>query len=100
VFLGEHLPGDGWAGRIGATLGERKPDPFVRGSWESWDDYLASRSSNFRQELHRKERRLDERGLAFREVREASELDAALDVLFELHRAGWGDEASRWFSGP
>lgn len=99
VFLGEHLPGNGWAGRIGATLVERKPDPFVRGSWESWDDYLASRSSNFRQELRRKERRLDERGLAFREVREASELGAALDVLFELHRARWGDEASRWFAG-
>jgi CelD/BcsL family acetyltransferase involved in cellulose biosynthesis len=99
VFLGEHLPGEGWAGRLGATFVERKPDPFVRGEWSSWDDYLGTRSSNFRQELRRKERRLGERGLAFRELGEAAELDGALDVLFELHRARWGDEASRWFAG-
>lgn len=99
VFIGEHLPGDGWAGRLGATVVERKPDPIVRGPWESWDEYLASRSSNFRQELRRKERRLGERGLTFHEVRDASELDGALDVVFELHRARWGDEASRWFAG-
>ena len=71
----------------------------MRGAWGSWDQYLASRSSNFRQELRRKGRRLAERGLAFREVEDASQLGDALDVLFELHRARWGDEASRWFSG-
>lgn len=99
AFIGEHLPGSGWASRLGATLVGRKADPVVRGQWESWDDYLASRSSNFRQELRRKERRLRERGLSFREVRDAGELDGALDVLFELHRARWGEQASRWFAG-
>jgi len=99
VFVGEYLPGDGWAARVGASLVGRKADPFVDGSWESWDAYLASRSSNFRQELRRKERRLGERGLSFRELTEASELEGALDVLFDLHRARWGEEASRWFAG-
>ncbi len=99
VFIGEQLPGSGWADRLGATLVGRKADPVVRGTWGSWDEYLASRSSNFRQELRRKGRRLAERGLAFREVENASQLGDALDVLFELHRARWGDEASRWFSG-
>jgi CelD/BcsL family acetyltransferase involved in cellulose biosynthesis len=99
VFIGEQLPGNGWADRLGATLVGRKADPVVRGAWGSWDDYLASRSSNFRQELRRKQRRLGERGLAFREVEDASQLDGALDVLFELHRERWGEQASRWFAG-
>ena len=99
VFIGEHLPGAGWDHSVGATLVGRKADPVVLGPWASWDDYLASRSSNFRQELRRKERRLRERGLTVHDVREASELDGALDVLFELHRARWGDQASRWFAG-
>jgi len=99
VFLGEYLPGRGWAqsvrGRVVATPGS----PVVRGSWESWDAYLATRSSSFRQELRRKERRLAERGLAYRTVADPAELDPALDVLFELHRARWGHQASRWFAG-
>ena len=99
VFLGEYLPGRGWAERVGGTVVARVASPVVRGSWDGWDDYLASRSANFRQELRRKERRLAERGLAFRAVTEASELDAGLDVLFELHRARWGERASRWFAG-
>jgi CelD/BcsL family acetyltransferase involved in cellulose biosynthesis len=99
VFIGESLPGSGWDRRVGASLVGREADPVVRGPWASWDDYLVSRSSNFRQELRRKERRLHERGLTVREVREASELDGALDALFELHRARWGGQASRWFAG-
>jgi CelD/BcsL family acetyltransferase involved in cellulose biosynthesis len=99
VFLGDHLPGGDWAPGVGGTLLARKASPAVRGPWESWDGYLASRSSNFRQELRRKERRLSDRGLLYREVSEGSELDRALDVLFELHRARWGDDASIWFAG-
>jgi CelD/BcsL family acetyltransferase involved in cellulose biosynthesis len=99
VFVGEYLPGGGWVGRVGATLVGRKADPVVRGPWESWDAYLASRSSNFRQELRRKERRLGERGLSFRDLTDASELEGTLDVLFDLHRARWGEHASRWFAG-
>lgn len=99
LFLGDYLPGEGWAERVGGTLVAREAAPVVRGRWQGWDDYLASRSSGFRQELRRKERRLEERGLSFREVQDRSELDGALDVLFELHRARWGDRASRWFAG-
>jgi CelD/BcsL family acetyltransferase involved in cellulose biosynthesis len=99
VFLGDHLPGEGWTARLGGTLVARKASPTVRGPWESWDGYLASRSSNLRQELRRKERRLSDRGLHYREVSEPSDLDGALDVLFELHRERWGDEASIWFAG-
>jgi CelD/BcsL family acetyltransferase involved in cellulose biosynthesis len=97
VFLGEYLPGEGWAPKLGARRVRRTASPVVRGRWQSWDDYLATRSSGFRQELGRKERRLQERGLCYRDV--TDDLEPALDALFELHRARWGDQASRWFAG-
>ncbi|HEY6836982.1 MAG TPA: GNAT family N-acetyltransferase [Gaiellaceae bacterium] len=99
VFTGEYLPGQGWADGLGARLVSATPSPVVRGSWDSWDAYLATRSSNFRQELRRKERRLADRGVTRRSVSRLEELDPALDVLFELHRARWAGEASRWFAG-
>ena len=99
VFVGEYLPGQGWAQSLGACLVAASAGLVVRGSWESWDAYLATRSSTFRQEVRRKERRLAERGLTYRTVTDLAELEPALDVLFELHRARWAGEASRWFAG-
>ena len=99
VFHGETLPGTGWPERLGATLVSREGSPVVRGPWPSWDDYLATRSHNFRGELRRKERRLLEGGLAGRTVSAKDELGPALDALFELHRRRWGAEASPFFAG-
>jgi CelD/BcsL family acetyltransferase involved in cellulose biosynthesis len=99
LFVGDNLAGDGWPGRIGATLVGALGSPVARGPWQGWDDYLATRSSNFRQELRRKERRLVEAGASFGAVAGEHELEPALDTLFALHRARWGDEASPWFAG-
>jgi CelD/BcsL family acetyltransferase involved in cellulose biosynthesis len=99
VFLGEDLPGSGWAARLGGVAVSSRGGPVVRGPWESWDAYLASRSRDFRQEWRRKERRLQERGLRYTTVTEPSELPAAMDVLFRLHRALWGERADPWFAG-
>jgi CelD/BcsL family acetyltransferase involved in cellulose biosynthesis len=99
LFLGEHLPGTGWDGRIGATVLATKGAPLVRGPWPSWDDYLATRTHNLRSELRRKERRLLEQGMTRSTARTPDELEHALDGLFELHRGRWGSEASPFFSG-
>jgi CelD/BcsL family acetyltransferase involved in cellulose biosynthesis len=99
VFLGESLPADDWPARLGATLVARSGSPVVRGPWESWDHYLASRSRSLRKELRQKERRLRDRGLRYRTVTDPADLDEGLDRLFELHRARWGAEASPWFAG-
>ncbi len=99
LFLGENLRGSGWAGKLGAATVLQQENPTARGPWPTWDDYLASRSHNFRSDLRRKERRLREQGLVFRAVAEPSRLEEALDVLFRLHRARWGDDASIWFAG-
>jgi CelD/BcsL family acetyltransferase involved in cellulose biosynthesis len=99
VFRAESLPGEGWDGRLRASLVARMGNPVVEGPWAGWDDYLSSRSSNFRQELRRKERKLAARGLEIRTVVEREALGPALDVLFALHRARWGDDAALWFAG-
>ena len=99
VFLGESLPGAGWADALGATLVSREGNPVIRGSRQDWDEYLASRSKNFRVELRRQERKLEQRGLEYRTVVSRDELDPALDRLFELHLARWSEQASSWFAG-
>jgi CelD/BcsL family acetyltransferase involved in cellulose biosynthesis len=99
VFHGESLPGAGWPQRLGATLVLREGSPVVTGPWPSWDDYLATRSHNFRGELRRKERRLVEQGLVARTISRQEDLRPGLDALFDLHRRRWGDEASPFFAG-
>jgi CelD/BcsL family acetyltransferase involved in cellulose biosynthesis len=99
VFLAENLAGRGWADRLGCVTVAAEGGPVVRGPWESWDAYLASRSRDFRQELRRKERRLESRGMRLWTVSTEAELDGALDVLFALHRAYWREHASPWFAG-
>lgn len=99
VFLGESLAGPGWAEALSATLVSREGNPVIRGTWQDWDGYLASRSQSFRVELRRQERKLAKRGLEYRTVASRDELDPALDRLFELHRARWNEQASPWFAG-
>ncbi|HEY7604979.1 MAG TPA: GNAT family N-acetyltransferase [Gaiellaceae bacterium] len=99
LFVGENLPGDGWAKRLGAQPVSSEPSPVVQLPPGGWDEYLASRSANFRQELRRKERRLAEQGIRFRTVEREAELEPALDTLFRLHRLRWGSEASPFFAG-
>jgi CelD/BcsL family acetyltransferase involved in cellulose biosynthesis len=95
VFLGDHLPGVGWGDLLGGRSSRREA-PTAQGPWPSWEVYLASRSANLRQELRRKERRLADRGLRYLTVADPDELEGALDRLFELHRARWSTEASRF----
>jgi CelD/BcsL family acetyltransferase involved in cellulose biosynthesis len=99
IFVGENLPGEGWDRRLGAKRVSAEPSPIVQLPPGGWDEYLASRSASFRQELRRKERRLVEQGFRFRTVQREEELGPALDTLFRLHRLRWGSEASPWFAG-
>jgi CelD/BcsL family acetyltransferase involved in cellulose biosynthesis len=99
VFFADNLPGAGWAEALGAGVVSAEGSPVVQGPWDDWDDYLATRSRKFRQELRRKERRLLEEGASYRTVADENELGPALDLLFDLHRARWGGEASPFFAG-
>jgi CelD/BcsL family acetyltransferase involved in cellulose biosynthesis len=95
VVLAEQLPGDaGWAGRLGARRWRLESAPTLR--WrDGWDEFLRSRSANFREQVLRRERRLRERyDVALRLVEDADRLDSALDVLFDLHRRRWGPDSA------
>jgi CelD/BcsL family acetyltransferase involved in cellulose biosynthesis len=96
LFLGDNLP-PGWADPLGARVVERTSSPVVLLTSGSWDEYLAGRSSNFRQQLRTSERRLvRDRGPVFRLTDHPGRLPQDLDVLFTLHRARW--PGSPWFA--
>ena len=94
VLLAELLPGDEtWRTAFGAPLRvESSPTISLASGWEG---YLAARSSNLRQQIRRRERRLRrDHALRFRLAGDAASLQNDLDVLFSLHRARWGKGGS------
>ncbi|MEA2160625.1 MAG: hypothetical protein QOD66_3005 [Solirubrobacteraceae bacterium] len=96
VFFGEELPADdGWSAMLGAKVHRRTGDPLIRLDAESWDDFLASRTPNFRQQVRRRERRLArDHELRYRLSADPDRLQEDLDILFRLHRARWGARKS------
>ena len=91
VLLAEHLPSDeGWRQVLGGSLLRRESSPVLRDDGSGWDGFLASRSSNFRQQVHRRERSLLRRHeLRYRLADDPSRLQPDLDTLFALHSARW-----------
>jgi CelD/BcsL family acetyltransferase involved in cellulose biosynthesis len=76
----------------------RTPSPVLRFEGRTWDELLAARSSNFREQVRRRERKLArEHTLEYRFCDDPSRLDGDLDVLFRLHLARWGDRGA-WYS--
>ena len=59
VMLAERLaPAEGWAGMLGATVVHREESPTLNVAGRSFDEYLASRSKNFREQVRRRDRKL------------------------------------------
>jgi CelD/BcsL family acetyltransferase involved in cellulose biosynthesis len=100
VFVGDDMPErEGWGSAIGARAVRRTSSPVVRGEGRDWEQYLATRTPNFRQQARRRERRLARHhALRYRLSHDPSSLGADLDVLLRLHEARWGGE-SRSFAG-
>jgi CelD/BcsL family acetyltransferase involved in cellulose biosynthesis len=93
IFLGDQLPAPAlWSSILGAKVLLREGNPVLRAPADGWDGFLAGRSSNLRQQLRRRERRLArEHRLTFRLVQNAAELPTALDALFRLHALRWSN---------
>ncbi len=78
-------PGPGRPRRhVGLVLAA--PVVTLEGSFESW---LAGRSSSFRKQMRYQGRRVKERGAQIALAESPEEREAALDAMFELHRARW-----------
>ena len=101
LFVGQQMPGDeGWGAALGAEVVSTEPSPVVTIGGVDWDGFLARRSSNFRQQVRRRERKLAKLGeLRFRLSDDLPAVDADLETLFALHEERWGG-ASSAFAGP
>jgi CelD/BcsL family acetyltransferase involved in cellulose biosynthesis len=93
LFIGDHLPADeDWSALLGGPTLLRAPSPVVRIGGRSWDDFLASRSSNFRGQVGRRERKLArEHELRYRLADDPTRLQDDVDTLFELHAAQYNE---------
>jgi CelD/BcsL family acetyltransferase involved in cellulose biosynthesis len=98
LFIADQLPGnEGWSESLGGRTLKRESSPVLRFEGMDWEQFLGSRSSNFRQQVRRRERKLArEHQLQFRLTRDRDGLEGDLELLFRLHEAQ-GHEA---FSGP
>jgi CelD/BcsL family acetyltransferase involved in cellulose biosynthesis len=92
---------DRWAGEVEPFANQRplrlrraRPDdvlPFVELGSGGWDEYLAARSRNFRSQLGRRRRKLEEGpGLEFR-LAEPGSFDEDWATFRRLHEARWGE---------
>jgi CelD/BcsL family acetyltransferase involved in cellulose biosynthesis len=85
--------GSGWADRLRAAwpgafvhvrpMGAAPVAPVEAADADAW---LKSRSSNFRQQMRRFRRRLDEAGATWRATEDASALESDIATLEQLHR--------------
>lgn len=66
--------------------------PTVQLGDRTFDDWMASRGGKFRSNLRRAQRKLDERGAAFRRAETPDDLRRLLEAWHELYRAQWGPE--------
>ncbi|HEX8051929.1 MAG TPA: GNAT family N-acetyltransferase [Thermoleophilaceae bacterium] len=99
ALIADRLPGEEWAERLGGRALDRTPSPVLEAGGASFDDWLATRSKNFRDQVKRRERKLAKsHELAFRLTDDPARLDEDLGTLIRLHRERWGD-ASGSFEG-
>jgi CelD/BcsL family acetyltransferase involved in cellulose biosynthesis len=94
VFVGENLPGEQhWPVRLGGHLIRREGNPVLRAD-DGFEQFLARRTSNFRQQVRARERRLARRYRVRYRLSDSTTLDADLDDLFRLHEARFGEHST------
>lgn len=91
VFVGDRVRVDqDWPLHVGGRSILEEKSPAIETEGLTWDAFLATRSSNLRQQVRRRERKLAAaHSLEYRLADSAERLDADLDLLFSLHRARW-----------
>lgn len=100
VFLGEQMPGqEGWSDLLDGRTWRREASPTLHLPG-TWDDYLAGRSANFRQQLRHREEALAREGQVVTRLADPTTLEDDLDALFALHRARWGSAGSDFDDAP
>jgi CelD/BcsL family acetyltransferase involved in cellulose biosynthesis len=100
VLLAERLaPTEGWAGLLDAKVVHREESPVLEIGGRSFEEYLGSRSRNFREQVRRRSRKLArDHDVSFR-LSDAQHLAEDMETLFLLHAARWSNDASDAFAG-
>ena len=101
ISLGHVQVDEPWVEALGAATGRRlstrrriaAPLPLIDiASYESWEEYLGTRSSNFRQQVRRFARRAArEAQVRIRRTERADDLEADMGTFFALHDKRFGD---------
>ena len=103
--LGRLDPAGGWWGELArawpasltAVTGPEEALPYVMLDGTSWEEYLASRTGQFRSQVRRKMRSLQrDHEVRVRRTATAEEVAGDIKTLFELHERRWAgrDQAS------
>jgi hypothetical protein len=92
----DQVRGDRSTALLPAVEDHREWLPYIDLSdFSSWEDYLATRSKNFRSHARRALRVLEQDHAArFRRTLDASELEADLASFFDLHERRWRGRGS------
>lgn len=81
--------------RLAVTRLRATPLPYLDLSGRSWDDYLASRSRNFRSQLGRRRRALErDHDVVVHRVTDPAEVDQRAAALFALHERRWEERGA------
>lgn len=82
-----------WDRWLGGSVLRRTDSPAIAFSTTVWDEFLAGRSKNFREQVRRRERKLRKAFAVELRLSDSGTLAADLETLFRLHLARWGQDA-------
>ncbi len=100
LLFAEHVrPRQSWAAHSEAIVARRAAFPILRFRGRSWEEFLAQRSRNFRDQARRRERRLARAHELRYRLSDKERLDQDMRLLFALHAARWRREASGALAG-
>lgn len=102
LFLVDRVDGaEGWSGLLGAEPAVHEASPVIEFETSDWDEFLAGRSANFRQQAGKYERRLvRDHALSYRFTSSDAQLERDLDLVFELHARRWGTGTTEFQQEP
>ena len=102
LFLVDRVDGaEGWSALLGAEPAVREASPVIEFETSDWDEFLAGRSANFRQQAGKYERRLvRDHALSYRFTSDGAQLERDLDLVFELHARRWGAGTTEFQQEP
>jgi CelD/BcsL family acetyltransferase involved in cellulose biosynthesis len=95
LLLAERMPRGTLSDALPAYVVQEEANPLLPIEGRSWDEFLASCSSNMRGQIRNKRRRLERKhGARFRLTDERSRVEEDFDTLVRLHHARWGEPRS------